>query len=416
MDICEAVSSIRNKNKINIHGYLMVKDKKRNNSYYWYCKKRDQLRCNGRATTMFTKNQYHLVKFTDHNHAADASQVKVVKSLNLLKEQAQQTNDQLVQVIQSVLAVRRANLPAEPQSFANLIILDNLQKTLSNSKFLIRDLNIGNEKVLIFTTFNNVNYLSQSSFWIMDGTFKTVPTIFKQLYTIHGSSIVSKFNQLGDEHNIDLQPQYVLTNFEKALINAVHIELHGVQNKGCHFHLSQSVYHKVQAFGLASQYANDENISLFVKHIPALAFLPCDNIPAAFDELRSNMPPDMPPEVNELLDWFEIYYVHRKVIRRLRNGNVVHSEPLFPPSLWLVTENIEYTFPRTQNSVEAWHRRWETLVGRAHVGLFKIIKELQSEQHQIEIKVESILQENPQPKQKKHNRKHENRIQVVYND
>ncbi|POG62754.1 uncharacterized protein OCT59_012599 [Rhizophagus irregularis] len=104
MDICEAVSSIRNKNKINIHGYLMVKDKKRNNSYYWYCKKRDQLRCNGRATTMFTKNQYHLVKFTDHNHAADASQVKVVKSLNLLKEQAQQTNDQLVQVIQSVLA------------------------------------------------------------------------------------------------------------------------------------------------------------------------------------------------------------------------------------------------------------------------------------------------------------------------
>jgi hypothetical protein len=28
MDICEVVSSIRNKNKINVHGYLMVKDKK----------------------------------------------------------------------------------------------------------------------------------------------------------------------------------------------------------------------------------------------------------------------------------------------------------------------------------------------------------------------------------------------------
>ncbi|CAB4380960.1 unnamed protein product [Rhizophagus irregularis] len=276
----------------------------------------------------------------------------------------------------------------------------------------------------------------------MDGTFKTVPTIFKQLYTIHGSVGGSENSQImplvfslmsskseecyralfqnlinfGDEHNIDLQPQYVLTDFEKASINAVHIELHGVQNKGCHFHLSQSVYCKVQAFGLASQYASDENISLFVRHIPALAFLPCDNIPAAFDELRSNMPPDMPPEVNELLDWFEIYYVHGKVIRRLRNGNVVRSEPLFPPSLWSVTENIEYTFPRTQNSVEAWHRRWETLVGRAHVGLFKIIKELQSEQHQIEIKVESILRGNPRPKQKKHDREHENRIQVVYND
>ncbi|RGB34323.1 hypothetical protein C1646_787076 [Rhizophagus diaphanus] len=229
----------------------------------------------------------------------------------------------------------------------------------------------------------------------MDGTFKTVPTIFKQLYTIHGS--------VGD--------------FEKASINAVHRELHGIQNKGCHFHLSQSVYRKVQAFGLAAQYASDENISLFVRHIPALAFLPCNNIPAAFNELRSNMLPDMPPEVNELLDWFEIYYVHGKVvIRRLRNGNVVHSEPLFPPSLWSVTENIEYAFPRTQNSVEVWHKRWEMLVGCAHVGLFKIIKELQNEQHQIEIKIESILQGNPQPKQKKHDREHENRIQVVYND
>ncbi|PKY60309.1 hypothetical protein RhiirA4_483879 [Rhizophagus irregularis] len=250
----------------------------------------------------------------------------------------------------------------------------------------------------------------------MDGTFKTVSTIFKQLYTIHGSvrgsenyqimllvfSLISSKSEecyralfqnlinFGDEHNIDLQPQYVLTNFEKASINAVHIELHG--------------------------YTSDENISLFVRHIPALAFLPCDNIPAAFDELRSNMPPDMPPEVNELLDWFEIYYVYGKVIRRLKNGNMVRSEPLFPPSLWSVTENIEYTFPRTQNSVEAWHRRWETLVGCAHVGLFKIIKELQSEQHQIEIKVESILRGNPRPKQKKHDREHENRIQVVYND
>src|SRR2546423_8867002 len=60
------------------------------------------------------------------------------------------------------------------------------------------------------------------------------------------------------------------------------------------------------------------------------------------------------------------------------------SEPLFPPSLWSVTENIEYTFPRTQNSVEAWHRRWETLVGRPHVGLFKIIKE-RSEEHTSEL-------------------------------
>ena len=125
-----------------------------------------------------------------------------------------------------------------------------MQIILSGSAFLVKNLNIGDEKVLIFTTFNNVNHLSRSSFWIMDGTFKTVPTIFKQLYTIHGSVGSNKNSQImplvfslmssksmeyyqalfqnlinfGDEHDIDLQPQFVLTDFKAASINAVHVE------------------------------------------------------------------------------------------------------------------------------------------------------------------------------------------------
>ncbi len=46
------------------------------------------------------------------------------------------------------------------------------------------------------------------------------------------------------------------------------------------------------------------------------------------------------------------------------------SPSLFPPDVWSVYENIELRFPRTQNNVEAWHRRWLTLVGRAHISLF----------------------------------------------
>ena len=50
------------------------------------------------------------------------------------------------------------------------------------------------------------------------------------------------------------------------------------------------------------------------------------------------------------------------------------------------------------------------------MGLFKIIKELQNVQHQVEGNIESILQAAPRPKQRKHDREHENRVQVVYND
>ena len=41
--------------------------------------------------------------------------------------------------------------------------------------------------------------------------------------------------------------------------------------------------------------------------------------------------------------------------RTTKSGGVIRSAPLFPPSIWSVADNIEHIFPRTQNSVEAWH-------------------------------------------------------------
>jgi MULE transposase domain/FLYWCH zinc finger domain len=460
MDTCEMVSSIRNKNKINVRGYLMVKDKNRDHSYYWCCEKRDMLGCRGRATTILTEDQHHLVKASEHNHAPDASRVKVVKGINLLKERAQQTNEQPAQVIQAIVTgtsqevypylpshdalrqtvkrMRHIEFPAEPSSLESLVIPSQLQKTLNGMDFLVRDSTIGDERVLMFTTSVNVSYLAQSPIWIADGTFKTVPTVFRQLYTIHGrvggddnsrimplvyALMSSKSEEcyrmlfqdlidFSDECNIDLQPQFVLTDFEIAAIKAIRAEFHGVQNKGCHFHLSQNIYRKVQEFGLTTQYGDDENFSLLIRHIPALAFLPYNEIPAAFDELRTIMP----EEADRIMEWFEIYYIRGRIRRTTRSGIVFRTEPLFPPLLWSVTENIEFTFPRTQNFVEAWHRRWGTLVGRAHVGVFKIINEIQKEQSQVQLNIESILRGAPRPSQRRRDREREIRIQTVYND
>lgn len=64
----------------------------------------------------------------------------------------------------------------------------------------------------------------------------------------------------------------------------------GVTNKGCFFHLGQSGWRKIQEFGLASQYGTDEHLSLMLRHLFALAFLPPDEIPTAFDTLKTEMP------------------------------------------------------------------------------------------------------------------------------
>ena len=103
-NVCEEVLSTHNKVKINVQGYLMIKDKNRKNIFYWKCEKRKTLQCHGRATTMLSEGQHHLMKVSDHNHAAEASRVNVVRSLSLLKEHAQQTNDQLFMGLMKISA------------------------------------------------------------------------------------------------------------------------------------------------------------------------------------------------------------------------------------------------------------------------------------------------------------------------
>ena len=69
-------------------------------------------------------------------------------------------------------------MPPQPQSIEEINIPDALHFTLSGDLFLVKDCTFDQNKLLLFTTRSNVFRLSQAQFWMMDGTFKTVPTIF----------------------------------------------------------------------------------------------------------------------------------------------------------------------------------------------------------------------------------------------
>lgn len=115
----------------------------------------------------------------------------------------------------------------------------------------------------------------------------------------------------------------------------------------------------------------------------ALAFIPPDNIPAAFDELKGIFP----PEAEEVVQWFEDNYVHGWIRRRnQKNGTIIRTDPLFPSKLRFVSELMDHGIPRTQNIVEVWHRRWSTLVGKRHVRVYIMIEELQKEIQRVELR------------------------------
>uniref|UniRef100_U9SZL2 MULE transposase domain-containing protein n=2 Tax=Rhizophagus irregularis (strain DAOM 181602 / DAOM 197198 / MUCL 43194) TaxID=747089 RepID=U9SZL2_RHIID len=271
--------------------------------------------------------------------------------------------------------VRRSEMPPQPQTLGEINIPDFLSRTLNGDSFLVKDFMFGEDRILLFTTKANIQHLSQAPFLMMNGTFDTVPVIFCQLYSIHAPvgrensrilplvySLTTKLIDFAAENSIDLQPSVVITDFKQASINALRHVFPNIRNKGCFFHLGQSGWRKIQSCGLATRYGNDEHFSLMLRHLFALAFLPSNEIPEAF---INTLKLEMPPEADEVVKWFEENYVYGKIRRHLRNGNTIRGAPLFPPELWSVHDSIETGIPRTQNIVEAWHRRWNILVGKA---------------------------------------------------
>ncbi len=65
----------------------------------------------------------------------------------------------------------------------DLVIPDKYKETYSGKLFLIDDSN-DDERVLLFSTKKNLKLLSENLDWLGDGTFKILPLIFFQLYTI----------------------------------------------------------------------------------------------------------------------------------------------------------------------------------------------------------------------------------------
>ena len=87
-----------------------------------------------------------------------------------------------------------------------------------------------------------------------------------------------------------MSPPIIITDFEQAVINATKSEFSDFIHKGCFFHFYQNLWRKIQSEGLASEYGNNEDFSIKLRHLTALTFLPPSEIPTAFDQVKLLLP------------------------------------------------------------------------------------------------------------------------------
>lgn len=433
---CKVTISSKGKQIASDGGFTYIKDRAVKDKIYWKCiLSKGQPKCYARLITVTIREdppKYRIQRAiapVPHCHAPSPTAKQRRDALASMKRKASETRDRPANIIletQSQVSVdagadmpshdalrrqikraRRAGTLREPQTLEEIEIPENLAKTITGEEFVLCNEEFDGDRIIIFATLNSMIKLCRSEIMIMDGTFKTCPLLFRQIYTIHGlvglgdnrrcvplvfilmktkreaayRKIFEILLEYCDEYGIDLAPRFVLTDFEIAIINAVRIKFPAASHRGCLFHLGQIIYRHVQKEGLQRIYGHeDSEFSIQVRQLVALAFLTPPEIPNAFAAIRS----DFDARGTAFINWFATNYVQGRAAGR------GHRQPRFPPSMWSVADLMDAGLPRSQNSLEAWHRRFGSLADNKHLGVLKCIEIFRDEAHSVAIQIERL--------------------------
>ncbi|CAF1223506.1 unnamed protein product [Rotaria sordida] len=317
------VESKRNKPTLLLDAFRYTRDKIFNTTIYWKCENRS---CPGRAI-QYGSNPPSIKK--PHNHDGDEMKYKVEEFKMNLKRRIEDSPQPVKKIYReelislyatapqitpftpmfhemktSLYTARNASYPPAPRTFDDVNIEGVWSKTLNGEQFVFN-----NSKHPIFGTLESLKQLSTSDndHLFFDGTFKSCPNPFYQLYSVHsvngelstpklytllpdkkGPTYISIFNiilNLCHMNNICLNPKFVTIDFEQAAINAIKLIFPNATIKGCNFHFNKCIYTKLQDLGFQSAFIsnkssdiNEINIRNLYKKTCALAFMPPEEI------------------------------------------------------------------------------------------------------------------------------------------
>lgn len=133
----------------------------------------------------------------------------------------------------------------------------------------------------------------------------------------------------------NIEPKYVMTDFEHASIAVDKQKFPKANQRCCAFHLGKSIFKHIVEAGLKSVYSSDTNFAWHMKFLYALAFVPAERVIEAFEvitalpffEYDEKKPYSV--EIQSVLDFFESTYIGRSVGSQ-RN----RRKALFPIELW----------------------------------------------------------------------------------
>ncbi|CAF1103817.1 unnamed protein product [Rotaria sordida] len=400
------VESKRNKPTLLLDTFRYTQDKILNTTIYWKCENRS---CPGRAI-QYGSNPPSMKKL--HNHDGDEMKCKQEEFRMKLKRRVEDSPQAVKRIYReeiislhtnspevtpfipmfhemknSLYKTRNTSYPPAPRTIDDVNIEGIWSKTLSGEQFILH-----NSKHLIFGTSESLKQLSKSDndHLFFDGTFKSCPNPFYQLYSVHSvnselstpklytllpdkkaPTYISIFNSilnLCHMNNIGLNPKFITIDFEQAAIIAIKLIFPNAIIKGCNFHFNKCIYSKLQDLGFQSAFINKKssdlneiNIRNLYKKTCALAFMPPQEIGKLWVTIM-----DEYQDIENIEGFYD--YV---------TNTWIDDDALFDYVLW---NYYNFKSLRTNNHVEGWHHRLNNdLNNVVHPHFYLFIRAIQND-------------------------------------
>jgi len=383
----EFIISSKGKSMLVHEGYeFWLKKKSLNGNMNWRCTKHQSLKC---PVTLVTDRNAIVKQLSTHNHECNREKAMAKNAVGKMKEKMREatTTPGACQASVSV------NLP--PSVLMALPCKSAITRTLNRHRERLRMRDVGGalpplpadamfevpalykelllhdsmetsneDRLLIFGDRQLLDWLGRSNCWFADGTFKVVPSLFYQLYTVHfqfAPGVIppllycllqdkssATYKRLLDAVKLlipNAAPEIIVTDFEKAAMTAFQ-EKFQCRVTGCYFHMSQAVLRKVAELGMRRDYDENDELRGMIRCLPALAYVQEEDVVDSFELLAESMPQH--DRMAELLSYFEHTYIRG---RRLRGRGDNYASALFPPETWNKHLDVIGGVARTNNAV-----------------------------------------------------------------
>lgn len=439
------VKTKRGNDKLCVAGYYYTKNNSIENTTYWRCEVRS---CPGR---LVLKENKEITKSSKHSHAGSIERLHVLQTVSDIQEKAIKTSDSPALIISDVFSsigdptkcilpehsnlsrnIRKARnrlVPKLPSTLNEVDIQSRFRSTIGGENWLIYDSGSDDDnRILMFSAPYALQRLASSDHWFSDGTFDSCPSIFYQLYTIHAGihmeihplvycllpnkteeiyvKMLTELVQYIEACGYNINVKNISIDFELAARNAYLRVLDDVSIHFCYFHFCQTTWRKIQQLGLASLYNTNAEFALFCRKANALAFVPSNDVSAAFEDWAK----DAPHQATAFVEYFESTFIQGPARRNKRS-----TKPLFPQPEWNMYQLTLHDKSRTTNSVEAWHRRLSVLI-RAKSNIYFVIDALRKEERVVLTRILQLDAGAPPKSKNSKNQRKASRMKAIVND